>query len=768
PSAEPDTLYSHDGILRGFKYLNKDSILFFNDRNHIILANAKGETELLDIFHKNIKFLNYSQGHIVLIDTEGSLYLFDFVKGTWFKPFKNQSIKKALFDQDGSLVCVSNSTGLLLVPQIKAQSYTYDGGYDFRNAYAIYAKDEHIWLGTQRSTVHKINRSGTIETRAINDRKLSNIINVIKEVNDEVYIGSERTIIRLREDGNEEEYEVHALKDFEVFENDLIVAQFNGIRRIPLDSREKIDTLFEERCFATVKLSEEQMLFHAKSGLYTYTLSSNKVEEFACNEDFSNQRITEIEFVNGTLLFGTNGAGLWVFDGKTMRKFKKKDGLCDNFIYDIHLDNLENIWLATSNGVNQISLRQRQVNVIKHFDTSDGLLNAFCHRIYGTQDKIYVTGPEGLSILNVEQDVDRIFIGQKKIVFGKVKVNNAYVACADLNEVQPGSQIEIPFSFSSIAHAHDFIYEYKEAKDNDFKVLGGNVLELLDLNGRSEPYEYTVRLNYKGKALPETVNSISFTMKPFWYERAWLQILFTIMALSFLFYLIFKRIQKDRLQKERALEIKNQLTQLEMQALQAQFNPHFVHNVLNAIQNFVLKNQPEDAYNYITNFSRLMRNYLNATDDHFISLEREFEMMENYIKLEQIRLPGKFEYKIEFEEGLDASDILIPSMIIQPYIENAIHHGLAHKKQKGLLQLTISKDEEGFKLSVIDNGIGRRAAGEIMANKEKLRKSFGVKIISDRIELFNKLYDQTIHVKIIDLNDTRTGTHVIISIPNLE
>jgi len=251
-----------------------------------------------------------------------------------------------------------------------------------------------------------------------------------------------------------------------------------------------------------------------------------------------------------------------------------------------------------------------------------------------------------------------------------------------------------------------------------------------------------------------------------WFRTA---LVFLVMFIVYWLY----RYRVDQVKKKQKLksEYERKLANVEMSALLAQMNPHFLFNSLNSIDSYIIRNESKKASEYLNNFARLMRLILQNSRSNYISLKDELEALELYIQMESLRFKNKFHYSIAVEGGLDTSSIVIPPMLIQPYVENAIWHGLMHKTNgvQGLVKINILKKEDDLLCLIEDNGIGRKMAAELKAHKQSNHKrSMGMQITQDRIEIINKLYNMNASINIYDLNDEQgnaKGTKVELTIP---
>ena len=244
-------------------------------------------------------------------------------------------------------------------------------------------------------------------------------------------------------------------------------------------------------------------------------------------------------------------------------------------------------------------------------------------------------------------------------------------------------------------------------------------------------------------------------------------------------YILLKR-KNERLRMEHELELQQlesektkaelqqQATELEMQALRAQMNPHFIFNSLNSINMFILENNKLQASDYLSKFSRLVRLILQNSQEAFIPLDRELEALRLYLELESLRFEQRFDYKISVNNEVDVSIVKVPPLIIQPYAENAIWHGLMHKKEKGHLEIELYLQEKILYCKITDDGIGRKRAEELKSKSSLTYKSMGMRITADRIAILQKQEQNKPFISVNDLvfPDSRpAGTEVLIQIP---
>ncbi len=200
---------------------------------------------------------------------------------------------------------------------------------------------------------------------------------------------------------------------------------------------------------------------------------------------------------------------------------------------------------------------------------------------------------------------------------------------------------------------------------------------------------------------------------------------------------------------------------LALKSLRSQMNPHFIFNALNSVNNYIAKSDERSANRYLSEFSTLMRSVLENSEEDFIPLSKELELLELYVKLEHSRFPDKFDYDIKVDEHIDVNAFQIPPMLLQPYIENAIWHGLRYKETKGFLKIELKqRDKEVVEIEIKDNGIGRKKSAELKTMNQKKQKSKGMGNIKKRIGILNDMYKDKVDVSIADLEEDATGTWV--------
>ncbi len=334
-----------------------------------------------------------------------------------------------------------------------------------------------------------------------------------------------------------------------------------------------------------------------------------------------------------------------------------------------------------------------------------------------------------------------------------------------------------------IAHIGHFHWD----GTNDTLFLSEELRQIYELSDR----EYSFREIFFNFIYPEDKNRIKdhwFSAKSPQYKfdqefriainkkQKWLRVVAEIhhdekgtmiSALGLCYDITQRKLADLRIMKndQELIVLSQKIAEYKMMALRSVMNPHFIFNCLNSIQFFIAKNEKKSAISYLSLFSKLMRNVLNASVERYVTLKTEVETLEYYVELEKLRFDDNFDFVLEIDEEIDEESIEIPSMVIQPYVENAIIHGLSNKQDTGTLLLKIDFEDNALICMVEDNGIGREASQKLQAlyNKTK-HKSLGMTITEERLSIINKT--DNVQVEIIDLikENKAAGTRVVMKI----
>jgi two-component sensor histidine kinase len=324
--------------------------------------------------------------------------------------------------------------------------------------------------------------------------------------------------------------------------------------------------------------------------------------------------------------------------------------------------------------------------------------------------------------------------------------------------LEPGRN-DLSLFFSSVNYdpRNDLLYSYRlDKRDRDWSTPSAS----RNANYTGLPpgeYRFQVRaVSRLGKA--GAVSEFQLVLRPAFWQTAWFRILLvsSIIAVAYGYF----RSRLLAVQQEAALQRK--MAESEMNLLRSQIKPHFIFNCLSAIDNLIQTNQVDRATAYLAKFARMLRSVIESTRNDTVPIQKDIETMRNYILLEQFMCNGKFEFTIDADPALAGSDVKVPPMIIQPFLENAIRHGLLNKIEgERILRIRIELDQDIVRYTITDNGVGRLQSKEFNDINKPGHESFGIRITADRIRLLDH-GRQTSGYKIEDLEEegTSSGTRV--------
>lgn len=327
----------------------------------------------------------------------------------------------------------------------------------------------------------------------------------------------------------------------------------------------------------------------------------------------------------------------------------------------------------------------------------------------------------------------------------------------------------ISFSFTNLCfnNSHNNQYKYKlDGIDKDWITIAEPFVEYKRLP--SGTYTFSLQSSNNEGIWDPHIQKVYFTIQPVFYKSWWFNVMLITGVLGLIYF--YYRLKTNRIKSEAKLtaDYQKKINEIEMKALRAQMNPHFIFNSLNSIQKFIFEKDEYAASQYLTKFSRLIRLILEHSNQEFVTISSEMDMLKYYIDMERLRFSDKFEYTIT--KSNDVNDAwLIPSMVIQPHIENAIWHGLMHKEDSCQLSITMIKlDDQTIQVFIEDNGVGRTKAEEMKSKQTLKNKSFGSQISQDRIKYFSELTGKVAELKIEDLyheDGSSAGTKVTLTLP---
>lgn len=491
----------------------------------------------------------------------------------------------------------------------------------------------------------------------------------------------------------------------------------------------------------------------------------------------SNTIRTIFEDADENVWIGTVGGGLCKFKNNTLHVFSDLLNVLGPDIFCLALDEDNRFWITSNKGMYEVSRKElldhsvnSEVSVNSNFyGRRDGLkTNEFNsgfqpNVLNETGKQIWFPTIKGVAILNkyryTKNDyTPSIFIEKILVDNEEKKTDSALSLTRDVKS------IEFFFTAPRFHQPDKVYYEYKlEGLNNEWS-LATNDRFARFASVKPGNYIFKVRLFSK----PETEKKISIIIPvPIWQKQWFVAFSYAgfILLLSLIMYLRIRHVRKREIARA---EVNKNFAELELKALQSQMNPHFIFNCLNTIKYFITTNNHQSANKYLGKFSKLLRMFLDQSKSVTITLEQEINLLRLYIELEQMRFSEGFNFHLQVESDLDYRNIELPGTLFQPYVENAINHGLINLKRKGNLSITF-KEDNGILIGTIDDdGIGRDESKKLKSQSTLNHTSHGMKLIEDRIKTINFIKNSTIETQITDKRDKDNkpiGTQIIIKIP---
>jgi ligand-binding sensor domain-containing protein len=527
---------------------------------------------------------------------------------------------------------------------------------------------------------------------------------------------------------------------------------------------------------------------------YVYTTYANGkiivTDRLGGKERYSEIRLHSFRFVEegeDGLLFITYD-GFWYFhpeSGLQLYNEQLPDNIqlnCARFMEG------KGMWLGTSNGLYLVP----HAGPVQHWGVNEGLtnLNIRClfpesvHSLWvGTQNGLFNL-KDGKFIIYKRRDgliADDVscmaYLNKGQLAIGSTKGLTLFLLQPPANETGPVMNIEklvingretdwhqpveVPYnnSISLSYRAITFIYpelmtfSYRLHKNEAWISTGNKSLVFTDL----KPGDYRLELKvkkYNTDFSPPLI--INFRILLPWWRSPWFYTGLFMACLALIYLLLKQQLNK---QKQKAM-VTLELAELKMKALQAQLNPHFVSNALNTIQYFILKQDEIAANNYLGQFTDLTRLFLEVSRNRFVSLETELELLKNYLSLEKLRFENKFDYSIDLDPSIDVHTTFIPGLLVQPFVENSINHGIVYlpKKRMGLVTIRIRQSKDLVSITINDNGIGRVKAKELKKRLTRSYRSHSSKIIDELRQAYNQIPGCFVHIETFDKENDENGS----------
>lgn len=692
--------------------------------------------------------------------------------------FSTSNVSHLLRDREGSLWVSTLNEGVLYIPNSRINFLKSADFFEGNKILKVNGLGCHVIIGQSNSKVDYYYRGALKPLLSPNESKGEGITYSIKAFEpDTGFVISTQSGITKFSLPDQLEFNSNIIfLDFSFFDTDqayistpstlgeyhdpLNLPEFRGKNSTAVFDSIRADALYYDK-------TDSVLYACSKLGLYRYKNRKRLGSKYNILDGLS---FTDIgKTGTGIFITTTLGDGVFLFNQDHILSINEKTGLTDNMCSSLFIQNDSTVWVATLNGLNRIVCSASSGGIkarIRNFYRNDGLPSNYINDIYIYRDSIWLATNSGLAIFNENDLAGNLYT--PKISVDAFKANDEYKQLVKNKTIvldRNSNSVIIEFNCSTFKNSGSVLYKYKLAGLNSNWIETRN--NQVDFTGLApakytfEVYAYNLNENWK-----TNVEQVYFTVKPAYWETTWFRLLlvgFLLLAVLWVIFYQFRKVKNKFALQKKIINYEKELLELEQQALRLQMNPHFIFNALNSIQHSILSGKKDDAYNSLELFSSLIRGILENSKHKFISLEDEIGILKIYIQIEAKRFSGDFTYEVKIDPAIDVTCIMIPPMLIQPFVENSIWHGLMPKTEgEKKLTLSFAGSNNAIICKVEDNGIGRDKAA--ITKSKKNTTSLGTALPLNRVANINRLENKTRYAIEIDDKENNGGTIVTITI----
>ncbi|MFT4610866.1 MAG: hypothetical protein ACJA1H_000369 [Glaciecola sp.] len=764
------------------KIFKLDSLLFYRqirDKKNVFfyIDLSKKNLEKIDDFDvvakERIRHIFESDNEI-WISTSNGVWIYERLKDGFQlkKRFLNgKDVTKIIKDKDDNYWFTTLNDGIYIMPNIYIVRYPIS--QEHKNISCLdKVNDSTLHFGSNSGSVGFYNIKTNVETllevpensrvSAIKYNSKKQVSYIAKDYDG--FLLDHRTL-KLKRVKN-----YFAAKSFSVLDNqDVLCVNYNTVRVLEKGEVNNMLLLFRDRRPYTSYYSHKKKSVYISyvDGLAKYDSLWNAKTIHYKNEPIYGLSITET--TNGLIWVATFKNGVFgIKDGEAVSHFTTKNGLVSNKIEKIKGDG-NKLWIATDSGIQLLDTYTQDFKILTK---RDGVVSYDISGIEIIEDKVIFSSNEGLFAFNKkkvfkEQKPLEVYFNNIEINEGKSVIKSNYKLKHDQNTIKMGFNVN-GFQFNQKGK---YTYRLLGLNKNWITTeVGVNSVKYNSLSAGNYTFQVQPVLDVESNEI--RIEALQFSIeRPFW-KTWWFISGLSILVLGSTVLYFRRKIKKKEQQRElevKQLSLDKELIALKLENLRSQMNPHFIFNALNSIQEYIVLNQKKLASEYLGKFADLIRTYLNHSTKGKITLQEEIDCLEMYLELEKLRFEEKLHYTIATSGNLKPEQVNIPTMLIQPYVENALKHGLLHRKTDRVLKINffINDEVSTVRCIIIDNGVGREKAEEFKVRSHKTHKSFATKATQDRLALLNYGKQKQVGVDITDIveNENPVGTQVDITIP---
>ncbi|MES2132526.1 MAG: histidine kinase [Bacteroidota bacterium] len=746
--------------LEGIRKLQDGRYLIYSKNNLQIIDLLK---EYVNIhFTKEIYWSLPSGKHYVWVSfTNGGVACYDLEKvPMMLNPvnfMEDYIINDAFNDLDGNIWFSTKNNGIFFMSKAYFTSYMTSPFKDkSSNITAISGNKNSIFIGYENGE-GGIYKTGDIKHFTFNKEQKLEARAIFANENFAIYgLSWDSYILNIQTNKLEKAKSIglNVIKNIVPYTSESILlctsarlASYNFVR-------DEMTDILTEKCYSALPYSNDSLFIGTFKDLYKYNTRTKKKTLFLKNYYF-----TDLKKLNETSYLGaTNGNGLILFDNhKVFKKITTEDGLSNNQIKRLTIENKNTWWLATNSGLCRVHQEKNHTS-INTFTRNDGLPSDRVSGCFIRNDTVYVGTAKGLAILPMKELINQNPDIPKNVIINSIIIGQQeyYSFSNHITATYPNNDVILNLSFLDYASQGKVGYNYKiEGLNTTWQTSFSPKIILNSL----PPGKYVFKvygLGYNNKK-SERYTELSFEILPAFWQTWWFRSLLITASVMVVFLISIYLIQKRKDKKIASLFYDKKIAELELQAIKAQMNPHFIYNCLNSIQYLLYKNDVRETKNYLSVFTKVIRKTLQYSENTFIPIREEIEYINLYLGMEKLRFSDSFEYDVKITDTVNQS-WKIPSLLIQPFVENALKHGIGNiPNRKGIITVQFETLGDELVITIFDNGKGFKDHREL-TEKEG---SFGIKLSQKRIETFRQLFNIPIKLEVTNLAEyQKKGTEI--------
>lgn len=742
-------------------YFGRDSLSLISNKdlqhNQLITHALKDENKLWFCSKEAVYVYQYHQGTFLLKDTF----------------FQGKGVTKMLKDSKGNYWFITSSNGVYVIPNIHLKKFNL---FNEKNITALEKiNDSTLIFGTNTGEINVVytNSSSVIPVdnpyfEKVNALAYNGLDDIYVSLSSKSFALSAKKFTR-KSNAITKNHNFRDAKDISVIDTTKFI--YSAFAFADIFDKENVSPirLGHRRSYSNHYSSVTNEIYvgyvdgleYYKEDLKPHEIKFKEQSIFAIDIDETTDKMVWVSTFNDGVL--------GVKNGEIVYNYNENNGLLSNQTRIVKADGIH-LWIVTNKGLQRFNT---QTKTFQNLTKKDGISTFVISDITVFKSSIVLGSNKGLYLLDKEE----IFKPTKKLpdfYFTNVLVEDQVVAIKTNYDLSSSvNKIQFQFHTNGYFSEENTEYQYRLlGKTDSWTAVSEGVNEVVFNSLSAGNYTFQLKSIDKTSVEETAIKSIQIKINLPFFKQWWFIISSFLILLVSIAYYYSRRIRTLNIKQEETLEkerITKQLISSELESLRSQMNPHFIFNALNSIQEYIILNEKNLASAYLVKFSRLIRMYLEHSQEQYISLAKEIKALELYLELEKDRFEDSLEYQLLVAKDINTAQIQIPSIFIQPYVENAIKHGLLHKTSDRKLNISfeLAKKDELI-CTIQDNGIGRVASEDIKKQQRIYHKSYATKANAKRIDLINLTRTKKITISVEDLytkEQESTGTLIHINIP---